>query len=492
VVGLIHRDPEGAAGERWDLAVVGGGIYGAFTLLEAARRGLRGVLVEKDDFGGGTSANSLSVIHGGLRYLQSLDLPRFRESVGERRRFLLDYPDLAEPLRCLMPLRGGGLKRPFFFRIALGMNGILSRRRNEGVRADRRLPNGETLGREETARLWPGAAERPLLGGGVWYDGTMISAPRILMETLRRAAALGSAPLNYVEAVEPEIREGRVTGLRAFDRVARREILLRTGRVINCAGPACRRFAARFDRDRPDLFRPSLAVNVLIDRPPLSSAALAAQPPGPGGRVYFLTPRRGMVFAGTLHAPRANAEGPPHPTGDELRELLDDLNRAAPGLEASPEKVVRIFAGYLPVRREGTADLAVRERIVDHGRSGGPRGAFTVSGVKYTTARLVAEKAVRLAFPGAPPPRPAAGPPVRSAADLVDSRKILAGDPALSAGILRALVEEESAVTMEDLLLRRTEWGLSPVQGAVVERRVREVLGWSGRGLNRELSDKQG
>src|SRR5690606_21038054 len=107
----LQRDPEGASSCSFDLIVLGGGIYGAMVQLEAARRGIRSLLLERGDFGGATSANHFRIVHGGLRYLQSLDLPRFREAVAERRWWLRTFPDLVEPLRCVMPLYGEGLRR---------------------------------------------------------------------------------------------------------------------------------------------------------------------------------------------------------------------------------------------------------------------------------------------------------------------------------------------------------------------------------------------
>jgi glycerol-3-phosphate dehydrogenase len=127
-MGIITRDPVGAVRGRYDLIVVGGGIYGVMILLEASRRRLNALLVERDDFGGQTSFNSLRIIHGGLRYLQTLDLHRFRESVSERQWFLRTFPDLIRPLPCLMPLHGDGLRRPPVLRAALAANDFLSSR----------------------------------------------------------------------------------------------------------------------------------------------------------------------------------------------------------------------------------------------------------------------------------------------------------------------------------------------------------------------------
>ncbi len=118
----LSRDLEKAQHARYDVIVVGGGIQGVCLLHEASRRGLRALLVERGDFGGQTSWNSMRVLHGGFRYLQSMDLPRYIESVRARRWFLRLFPGMTEPLDCLMPLYGDGLKRPETFRAAVWMN----------------------------------------------------------------------------------------------------------------------------------------------------------------------------------------------------------------------------------------------------------------------------------------------------------------------------------------------------------------------------------
>ena len=116
---LGHGDP---MGEVFDLIIVGGGVYGIMLALESARRGLKALLLERGDFGGATSRNSLRIVHGGLRYLQTFDLLRFREHVSERRWFMRHFPDLVEPLACLMPLYGKGIYRTSVFRAASALN----------------------------------------------------------------------------------------------------------------------------------------------------------------------------------------------------------------------------------------------------------------------------------------------------------------------------------------------------------------------------------
>jgi glycerol-3-phosphate dehydrogenase len=372
-----------------DLLVIGGGFYGAMLTLEAARRGLSTVLLERDDFGGATSANSLRIVHGGLRYLQSLDLPRFRESVAERRWFLRHFPDLVQPLPCLMPLygppRGGRLRRPAVFRVALALNDRLAR--------ERLLPPGRVLDVSETVDLFPGVDRNGLAGAALWHDAVLTDPQRVLHETLRWAGRCGARALNRIEAVELRTEGRTVTGLRAIGLESGEAFEFRARAVVNCAGPWCRTIAARFDRDLPELFRPLLAFNLLLDREPPSRSALAVAAPGKGAQTWFLLPVEGKTLAGTFYVPAPGGSGPgAGPDEAAVAAFLQELNAAVPGWDVRPEQVLQICHGWLPARADGSPVPASRPVLHDHGAAAGPEGLFSVSGVKLTTARAVAEK----------------------------------------------------------------------------------------------------
>ena len=396
---LIGRDLEEAESRVWDLLVVGGGIYGATLALEAARRGLATLLVERGGFGGETTRNSLRIVHGGLRYLQSLDLPRFRESVAERRWFLSNFPELIEPLPCLMPLydppRGGTLRRPAVFRMALRINDLLSR--------ERALPPGRLLSPAETVELFPAVDRAGLRGGALWHDAVVTDPRRLVVEILRRACRSGAAALDRIEALDLRGAEGRAAGIRAVDRESGRSLELQARTVANCAGPWCGEVARRLDR-RSDqkisgLFRPALAFNLFLDREPLSRAALAVASRGPGAQTWFLLPWEGKLLAGTAYAPvPRGSPGEEGPDEARIEGFLAALNAALPGFGIGRGEVLDVLWGRLPAVAEGDTALASRPVVFDHGATGGPEGLVSVSGVKLTTARAVAEKALEVLF----------------------------------------------------------------------------------------------
>ncbi len=479
---MIGRDPRGAARERYDVIIIGGGIYGVTLALEAARRGVRPLLLERGDFGGETSWNSLRIVHGGLRYLQSMDLLRFRESVEERSWLLREFPDLVSPLPCLLPLDGRGLLRPVVLRAALLANDVLSRQRNHGLRPDRRLPGGRILSAEETLRRAPGVERAGLLGAALWHDGAMPDSQRLIVEMLHWAAACGAVALNYCEARELLKHDGNVVGVGALDREGAAQLELRAPLVVNCAGPWCDDVAGRLGGYGPSLFRPSLAFNLLLDRSPASELALAVPLPGVSGGTYFLHPWKGLTLAGTHHAAWNGAKR--HAAVEEplIDLFLDNLNRGLPGMAVRREEVLRVHCGLLPARREGTAELAVRETVVDHAASGGPGGLFSVSGVKFTTARRVAEKALRAILTrggGALPayralPRPAAGQPPEAAEFEREAER----DPRATAVAVQRQIDAEAVVHVDDLILRRTDWGADPRRGLRIGATVTRLLGW--------------
>jgi len=490
---VIGRDLAAAGAERYDLVVVGGGVQGVAVALEAARRGLRSVLVERDDFGGATTWNSLRIVHGGLRYLQRADLPRFRASVAERSWWLRNFPDRVEPLPCLMPLYGRGLRRPGVLRWALRLDDRLSSGRNRGLPEGHRLPAGTVLDAEEVVDRFPAVRRKGLRGGALWFDARAADSQRLVMEMLRWAtAACGGRALNYLEARRLLLDGGRVAGVVAVDRESGESVELSAPLVVNCAGPWCREVARRFGADAPSLFRPSIAGNLLLDRPPPAAEAVAVECGGNGdvdggGGSYFLHPWKGRILAGTFHAPVAAGESPDPRDDASLDEalvhaFLRRLNRAVPSLDLGPGDVLRRHWGLLPAKRAGTASLATRPAIVDHGRRGGPEGLWSVSGVKLTTARRVAEETLarclrRRALP-LPPYLPEPRPEPRTVPSAAEIEALAKRDPDAAGREVRTLMAEESALTLDDLVLRRTDWGMLPETG----RRLRELLAGLGFG----------
>lgn len=480
--GMIVRAPDGLAGGSFDLIVVGGGIYGVSIAAEATRRGLRPLLLERADFGSATTANSLRIVHGGLRSLKSLDLGRFRESVKAQEWFIRSLPAFVEPLPCLMPLYDEGVYRRSFLAMALRTSALLSRAFGGS------LPPGRVVGPDETRRIFPGVDTRGLRGAALWHDAFIPNAPRMLIERLRFACARGGAALNYVEAVGLLESRARVEGVRARDVETGRELEFRAPIVINAAGPWSRSFSARCDVERPELFEPSIAWNVLFAREALSDHALGVRTRIPGSPVLVLVPWKGALLAGTGHAPWSG--GPDEPTPEMLTSFITALNRAVPSLELRESEILRVFAGLLPAARPGTALLATREVIVDHGATRGPRGLFSVSGVKLTVAARVADKVLGRAFPDARPtaPTPDEEPLVREAAH---PQRIFwmpePGDESWQEPLRRAIAEE-AVVHLDDLLLRRSSLGDHPARAQHLAVKTCRLFGWDDQRSRAEIA----
>jgi glycerol-3-phosphate dehydrogenase len=478
-VSAIHRNIEQAEADDFDVIIVGGGIYGAMIMLESVRAGLRPLLLEQSDFGAGTSFNNLRIVHGGLRYLQTLHLTRIRESVAERRWFLATYPELVRPLPCIMPLYGGLTRNGLVMRNALAVNDWLSRKRNAGVDPSRHLPAGRVLSAGETRERFPAVRKNGLKSAALWYDAVAPDCHRILIETLRWAAAGNGVALNHVEAIDLVTDDNGVRGVVARDRISGRQHEFRAHIVVNAAGPWSRELSARFDEDRAELFRPSLAWNVLLDRPALSDCAVAVQPPKPGGRVYFAHSLDGRLFVRTGHAVASDGKTA-RPSDQDMQAMLDDLNLAIPDLNLETTDIVRLFSGFLPVRRSNTVNLSDTCLIHDHTQHGGPEGFVTISGVKYTTARSSAEKLVgvlgryqRSSGQASPPGLPER-PPVNEyrlhPRDCTDSESRVS--------IASALIESESPQSLEDLLVRRSNLVSDPDNAVLVAEECCVAFGW--------------
>jgi glycerol-3-phosphate dehydrogenase len=267
----------------------------------------------------------------------------------------------------------------------------------------------------------------------------------------------------------------------ARDRETNSEISFRTKVVINAGGPWSQEVGEQFGSHHDNWFWPSLAWNLLTNKPALSEYALAITPPRDGGRTYFLHPWKGRLFAGTGHSAWKGPVDNPRPSSAQTRQMIDDLNSAIPGLELGKENISRVVAGLLSAIQPGSPKIATKPAIVNHSESGGPDGLISICGVKFTTARLVAEKTLDSVFgpikavPDSGFQRPQPGPPWESGSvDFSDEKEEASYGRALS-----KLVADESAMNLCDVVFRRTDLWERPQLALRLAPRISEFFDWS-------------
>lgn len=435
--------PAGSVASALDLVVIGGGVAGLMIALEAARRGLTPALVERERIGCGATKSWFRIVHGGLRYLQSLDLWRLRVSMAERRFFLSTFPDLVEPMPFLMPLDGGGPRHPAALAAAFATEAMLTADRNRGVPAERRIPPGRVLRPDETRAMFPDVRAGGLLGGALWQDGLAREDGALVAEIARWARAAGAVLHEGLEARDLLVDDGRVTGVSATPRGGGGRTDLPAPVVINAAGPCAAALARRLDAGAPSLFAPLMAFNLLLDRPPPAEVGLALTPPASRGPAIFLYPLDGLTFAGTWYGAPSGDPHAPVPCERDVEAFLGAVDAAVPSLRVRRADVLGVLAGLQPAARAGSLAARHRDVVHDHGAAGGPRGLYSVAAVKFTTARFLAETVLRLAcrragsplpppLPGTARPAPATGanesippptvPPRHAGAGLIERR----------------------------------------------------------------------
>jgi glycerol-3-phosphate dehydrogenase len=500
----VKRDLAALEAEAFDVVVVGAGIYGACIARDAAKRGLRTALIERGDFGAATSHNSFKLVHGGLRYLQQLDIQRLRQSALEQRRWLRIAPHLVEPLAFVMPTIGRGSRSPLAMRMALGLYDLLAK---GGEPEAPLVPAGRVVDRTTCARLLGGFAPPGMNGGAIWHDVQMRNADRLLLECVIDAAVDGAVVANHVAATGFVARDGEVRGMRARDGIGGGSLEIRARLTINAAGPHAGYLLDTLpERSRQAFGGLARGMNLVVRRPLTGDHAIAvssrrrsdALVPRADGRLFFIQPWQGLSLIGTSHL--AYDGHPDEFAVDDawLDDFLAEINAAYPPAALRRDDVLYCYAGLTPAAKEPRGSEVQRSRrgvVVDHAANDGIRGLVSVQGVKYTTARLVAEHLVDLAVAklGAkagscrtwqdPLPGARGFDPAGCRAEAVAQAPVggaerdrlvadhgagwqavlaLAGGPspspsAILAGRVRHAVRHEMAMRLDDLLVRRLD-----------------------------------
>ena len=548
---MTARNTRLLAEGEYDLAIVGGGAFGAAALWDATLRGLRAVLLERSDFGSGASAECFKIVHGGIRYLQHADVARLRSSARERSALLRIAPHLVAPLPIVIPTYGRGRKGRGLLGAGMYVYDLLTLDRNLGIpdRA-RRIPFTRLLGPPEVLDLFPELNDSDLTGAAVFDDGQMYSPPRLVLAFVKSAVNAGAVACNYVEVSGFLWNGDRVAGVKARDRINGDEVEIRAKLVLNAAGPGAEYLLAgdaRFGTWRRGPF--SRDACFVIKRKPKSRFALAVQGKSRDldarfsreARHMFIVPWRHLTLVGVWHR-----SFPGHPDtatveDAELDAWIREINECHPAMALTRDDVVYRNCGLVPFGAVPGSSEALsfgkETRFIDHAALHGVQGLVSLVGIRFTTARGDAAHALDLLLRQLPTPpprgdtarRPLTGGNIenfeafRMRAQREGSRvvggmtldKLLraygteysevlaiadsnAADATMAQGTGTLIAEatyavrSEMAVRLEDVVLRRTELGSGchPGQPALeaVAGRMRELLGWSAAREQSELS----
>jgi glycerol-3-phosphate dehydrogenase len=280
----------------YDIIVLGGGIQGATLSWIAACQGYSVVLIEQNDFGSGVSANSLKIIHGGIRYLQGLDFFRMRRSMGERRMLMQLAPLLVHPMRCVLPAYDGGRGKG---RLALALGSmiydILTMDRNKGLEPAKRIRRSRVLSPAQIKKLLAGLDHSETAGGISWWDAMVYDSERLVLGFVMSARQNGADVCNHVRAEEILTAGGRVQGLIAGDLLTGDRLELHGRVVMDCTGPW-----SALGGSKPDQHY-AKAMNLLLQKP-LASCAFGARSKKKSDGMLFFVPWKNGTIAGTWYS----------------------------------------------------------------------------------------------------------------------------------------------------------------------------------------------
>lgn len=407
----MKRDIEKIKSAAFDLVIIGGGITGACLAHDAALRGLRVALVEKNDFGMSTSSASSKLLHGGIRYLQKLQFGKVRESARERTYFQIIAPHITTTIPFLIPTIQGSIMKGraallagmnLYRAICSGLNGLVSD-------PSKKVEFGAFFSKSKVLELVPMlTAIDGLNGAHTLFESHMHNSERMTLAFIKSAVHNGSQAANHVAVQRLINTDKRVTGVYCRDTLSGEEFQIEAKMVVNAAGPFLPGINSQIESLR--LFKDttgfSKGVHIVVRQLEekyalaLSSGKKTEGLVTRGGRHIFMIPWRGRTLIGTTNVPFADKLDKVRVTAKDIDDFLQDINAIVPGLSLEKSDVHYAFAGLYPLisdeiktdTYQGTGEY----QVVDHSEQGGPEGIVSVMGAKYTTARAIAEQAVDL------------------------------------------------------------------------------------------------
>lgn len=383
----LHRKKfiEQLNSQQFDLLVIGGGITGCGIALDAALRGMKVALIEKNDFASGTSSRSTKLIHGGLRYLKQFEIKLVHDVGSERAVVHRNARHIVIPEKMLLPIVKDG---------SLGKNsssiGLLVYDLLAGVKKDERR---KMLDRHETLKVEPLLAFDKLAGGGLYFEYRTDDS-RLTIEIAKSAFDKGAALLNYAESKSFIYDNSKkIVGVKVLDKVANSELEIRAKTIVNACGPWVDLLRKEDNSLKGKRLQLTKGVHIVFpyEKLPLKQAAYFDVG---DGRMIFAIPRNQITYVGTTDTVYNQNLDKPQCTTDDAQYLLKATNKMFPTVALAKEDIVSSWAGLRPlIYEEGksASELSRKDEILVS-----PSGLISIAGGKLTGYRLMAEKIVDL------------------------------------------------------------------------------------------------
>ncbi|WP_164011859.1 glycerol-3-phosphate dehydrogenase [Pyxidicoccus trucidator] len=375
------------ATEEFDLLVIGGGVTGSGSARDAALRGLKVALVEREDFASGTSSRSSRLIHGGLRYLEHGHLGLVFESSIERRRLLQLAPHLVRPLAFIWPVYAGARVPKWKLTAGLMLYDALSLFRN--------VKGYQSLSLRQVREMEPGLRSEDLKGGARYYDAATDDA-RLTLANAVGASEAGATVLNHASVRGLVLHEGKARGAVVVDHLTGQEVTVRARAIVNATGPWSDEIRKL---DAPAMTGPAVrgskGVHIAVPRERLGHRDALTLLSPKDGRVMFVLPAEGFTIIGTTETATRAHPAEVRASEADVAYLLESANAFFPAAHLTREDVVSAWAGIRPLVASGyhgspDAGSASREHAIDVS----PAGVLAISGGKLTTYRVMARDVV--------------------------------------------------------------------------------------------------
>ncbi|OLL22121.1 Glycerol-3-phosphate dehydrogenase, mitochondrial [Neolecta irregularis DAH-3] len=383
------RHLESLRTEKFDLLVVGAGATGSGTALDAASRGLKVALVERDDFAAGTSSRSTKLVHGGVRYLEKafleLDYEQYKlvkEALRERATFLHIAPHLSHALPIMIPI----------YKIWQGPYYWAGTKVYDMLAGKDNMESSYFLTRGKALEAFPMLKPDKLVGALVYYDGSHNDS-RMCTSIALTAVLQGATVANHVEVVSLQKIQGKICGATVRDNLSGKEWDVAAKAIINATGPFTDSLRKLDDPLIEEIVAPSSGVHVVLPGYYSPEKMGLIDPKTSDGRVIFFLPWQGNCIAGTTDA-KTPVLAHPLPKEEEINWILSEIKRYLnPDINVRRGDVLAAWAGIRPLVRDPAAKNT-QSLVRNHMINVSPSGLITIAGGKWTTYRQMAEDVV--------------------------------------------------------------------------------------------------